>query len=327
MEFLYLLEKIRNPISDFFFSTVTKLGEEMVFLALAIIFFWCIDKYRGYYIMMTGFIGTVINQCLKIVCRVPRPWVKDPGFTTVNNAQLEAGGYSFPSGHTQNTTGTFGAIGATSSRRWLSIACTVIIVLVALSRMYLGVHTPADVCVSLLIAAALIAVLHPVFSSKENFDKYMPYVVGISVLISIGFVIYVNLLNPADYAKDVTVSASGEVHDPLASAIKNGATMLGCMLGLLVIYPLDRFFIKFETEARWYAQIIKLALGLAIVLAIKSGLSKPLVSLFGNEYVARSVRYFLMVVFAGAVWPMTFKFFAKMRIPALDNLFKKKSKN
>ena len=118
MEFLYLLEKIRNPVSDFFFSLVTHLGEETVFLAIAIIFFWCIDKYRGYYVLMTGLLGTVINQWLKIVCRVPRPWVKDPDFTTVKNAQAEAGGYSFPSGHTQNIAGTFGAIGATSKKRW-----------------------------------------------------------------------------------------------------------------------------------------------------------------------------------------------------------------
>lgn len=320
MEFLYLLEKIRNPVSDFFFSLVTHLGEETVFLAIAIIFFWCIDKYRGYYVLMTGLLGTVINQWLKIVCRVPRPWVKDPDFTTVKNAQAEAGGYSFPSGHTQNIAGTFGAIGATSKKRWFSIVTLVIIVLVAFSRMYLGVHTPADVCVSLLIAAAMLAILYPVFSSKERFDKYMPYIVAVSVLITAAFVIYVNLLNPADYAADITVNADGEVHDPLGSALKNAATMLGCMVGLLVVYPLDRFVIKFETKAPWYAQIIKLVLGLAIVLGIKSGLSKPLVALFGNEYVARGVRYFLIVVFAGTVWPMTFKFFSKMRIPCLDKI-------
>ena len=155
MEFLYLLEKIRNPILDFIFSTITHLGEETVFLALAIIFFWCIDKYRGYYMLLTGLIGTVVNQALKLVCRVPRPWVKDPGFTVVDSAVKEATGYSFPSGHTQSIAGTFGAIGATSKRRWFSIVCVVIIVLVAFSRMYLGVHTPADVCVSLLIAAVL----------------------------------------------------------------------------------------------------------------------------------------------------------------------------
>ena len=316
MEFLYLLEKIRNPILDFIFSTITHLGEETIFLALAIIFFWCIDKYRGYYILLTGLFGTVVNQALKLVCRVPRPWVKDPGFTVVDSAVKEATGYSFPSGHTQSIAGTFGAIGATSKRRPFSVVCVVIIVLVAFSRMYLGVHTPADVCVSLLIAAAMLFVLYPVFSSEERFHRYMPIVAAVSIALSVGLVLYAFL------------TPEGEVDAAnLYSARKNASTLFAGTLCLLPVYLIDKHYTKFETYAPWYAQIIKVAVGLGIVLGIKSGLSKPLVALFGNEFVARGVRYFLIVAFAGIVWPMTFKFFAKMRIPALDNLFKKKGEN
>ena len=315
MELLYLLEKIRNPILDFFFSTITHLGEETIFLALAIIFFWCVDKYRGYYILITGLIGTVVNQALKLICRVPRPWVKDPGFTVVDSAVKEATGYSFPSGHTQNIAGTFGAIGATSKRRWFSIVCIAIIILVAISRMYLGVHTPYDVCASLLIAAAMLAILHPVFSSENNFHKYMPIVSAVSIVLSVGLLLYAFLTPEADV----------DAHN-LYSARKNGTTLFACTLCLLPVYLVDKYYTKFETNAPWYAQIIKVAVGLGIVLGIKSGLSKPLVALFGNEFVARGVRYFLIVAFAGILWPMTFKFFSKMSIPALDNLFKKKDK-
>ena len=101
MELLYLFEKIRNPILDFFFSTVTHIGEETFFLAFAILFFWCVNKREGYYILITGLFGTILNQFLKLFCKVPRPWVKDPNFTVVESAVEEATGYSFPSGHTQ----------------------------------------------------------------------------------------------------------------------------------------------------------------------------------------------------------------------------------
>ena len=315
MEFLYLLEKIRNPILDFFFSLVTHLGEEIIFLAVAIIFFWCINKYEGYYILITGLVGTVVNQTLKLICRVPRPWVKNPNFTIVESARAEATGYSFPSGHTQNIAGTFGAIGAPSKKKWISITAIVIIVLVAFSRMYLGVHTPADVCVSLLIAAVLLFVLYPVFSSEERFHRFMPIVAGVSIALSVGLLIFAFL------------TPEGEVDAAnLHSARKNASTLFACTLCLLPVYLIDKHYTKFDTAAPWYAQIIKVAIGLGIVLAIKSGLSKPLELLFGNEFVARGVRYFLIVAFAGILWPMTFKFFAKMRIPALDNLFKKKDK-
>jgi undecaprenyl-diphosphatase len=313
MKFLYLLEKIRNPFLDFFFSLITHIGEETFFLVIALLFFWCINKREGYYIMITGFIGTVINQALKLVFKIPRPWVKDPNFTIVENARNEATGYSFPSGHTQNAAGTFGSIGIYSKRRPVRIVSILIIVFVSFSRMYLGVHTPLDVGVSLLIAGALVFLLYPFFETEERFGKSMPYIIGMAAILSLGLLLYVILL-PRE-SLDVQNYNNG---------LKNACTLFGCMLGMIPVYLLDRRFIRFETEAPWYAQIIKLILGLSIVVAIKVGLSAPLAMLFGNEYVARCVRYFFIVVFAGSVWPLSFGFFKKMRIPFLDGLFKTK---
>ena len=92
MSFLYLLEDLRNPVLDFLFSVITLCGEETVFMAVGMIVFWCVDKYKGYFLLYTGFLGTAINQFLKILFRVPRPWVKDPGFTIVESAREGAGG-------------------------------------------------------------------------------------------------------------------------------------------------------------------------------------------------------------------------------------------
>ena len=308
MNFLYFLESIRNPFFDFIFSTVTHIGEETVFLALAIFFFWCVGKREGYYILTVGLVGTVINQMLKLIFAIPRPWVKDPSFTVVDSAVEEATGYSFPSGHTQNVTGTFGSIGRYSKRTPVRILTVSVILLVAFSRMYLGVHTPLDVGVSLVIGAALTFSLYPVFKSEERFEKFMPMVIGISVIITAVFMLYFPLF-----------SASAD-HDAinLASGMKNAYTLAGCTVGLAIVYFVDSTFIKFDTGAAWYAQLIKLVLGFGGVLLIKSGLSAPLVALFGNEYIARMIRYLLIVLFAGIVWPLTFKLFARMRIPALD---------
>ena len=313
MPFLYFLESIRNPVFDWFFSLITHLGEETFFLAIAILFFWCINKREGYFILITGLVGTVVNQMAKLFFRIPRPWVLDPDFEIIEAAREEATGYSFPSGHTQNIAGTYGAIAAHNSKKWKTVLCTSIIVLVAFSRMYLGVHTPLDVVVSLLFALGLILLLRPIFASEENFKKAMPFVVIISTIISLSFLAYVlsisgdNTLDPYNYN----------------SGLKNACTLLGCTAGLIVVYFLDSKYINFQTNARWYAQIIKLAIGLGGVLAIKSGLSAPLTALFGNEFIARSVRYFLIVLFAGAVWPLTFKWFSGLEIACMEKFSKK----
>ena len=315
MSFLYFLESIRNPVLDFLFATITHIGEETIFLVLALLFFWCIGKREGYYMLITGLVGTVINQMAKLIFKIPRPWVKDPNFTIVESARAEATGYSFPSGHTQNVAGTFGSIGRSYKSLWIRITAIAVIVLVALSRMYLGVHTPLDVGVSLGVAAILVFGLYPMFKTEERFHKFMPYIVAVSVVLSVSLLLYVFLMP----------SEGVDPHN-LASGMKNAATLLGCTAGLIPVYVLDRKYIRFETKAKWYAQVMKLVGGFAVVLGIKAGLSAPLVSLFGNEYVARSVRYFLIVMFAGVVWPLTFKFFAGLKITALDNLFGKKNK-
>ena len=309
MPFLYFLESIRNPVFDWFFSLITHLGEETFFLVIAIFFFWCVNKREGYFILITGLVGTVCNQLAKLFFRIPRPWILDPDFDIIEAAREEATGYSFPSGHTQNIAGTFGAIAAFKPQKWKTIVCTTLIVLVAFSRMYLGVHTPLDVIVSLLFALALILLLRPLFASDEMFKKSMPWVVVGSTLLSLGFLGYVLAVSG-----DSTLDAHN-----YESALKNACTLLGCTAGLIAVYFIDLKFINFETEAKWYAQIIKLLIGLGGVLAIKAGLSSPLTALFGHEMIARAVRYVLIVLFAGGIWPLTFKWFKNLRVEALDS--------
>jgi len=308
MPVLHFIQSLRNPFFDWFFGLITHLGEETFFLVIAILFFWCINKREGYFILITGLVGTVVNQLAKLFFRVPRPWVLDPDFEIVEAAREEATGYSFPSGHTQNIAGTYGAISAHQPKKWKTALCVTIIVLVAFSRMYLGVHTPLDVVVSLLIALGLILALRPIFASEENFKRGMPWVVIISVILSLGFLAYV-----------LCVSGDADL-DPTnyKSALKNACTLLGCTAGLVLVHFVESKCINFETHARWYAQIIKLVGGLVGVLAIKSGLSAPLTALFGNEFVARAVRYFLIVGFAGAVWPLTFKWFSGLKIEFME---------
>ena len=140
MKVLYALESIRVPWLDTVMAAITHLGEETVFMVAALFVFWCVSKRHGYYLLAIGFAGTVLNQFLKLLFRIPRPWVLDSDFTIVESARAQATGYSFPSGHSQNAIGTFGGIARFTRRKWVRVAAIVAAVLVPLSRMYLGVH-------------------------------------------------------------------------------------------------------------------------------------------------------------------------------------------
>lgn len=303
MEVLYFLEDIRIPVLNEFMLLITHLGEETAFLVMALIFFWCVDKHKGYYIMVVGFIGTIANQFMKLWFRIPRPWVLDENFTILEEARAEASGYSFPSGHSQSAVGTFGCIAASSKERWLKIAGIMISILVPLSRMYVGVHTPADVLVGSAMALVLVLLLKPVMLGKKE-RSLMP-LIGIMLAMAVGLLLFVELYPfPADV----------DVHN-LQSGVKNAYTLMGCLVGVGVVYVLDRKYIRFTNDSVWWAQILKAVLGLTLVLAVKEGMRSPLDALFAGHLVSRAVRYFLIVVTAGALWPLTFRWFAKLGNP------------
>ena len=297
MDFLRILEGIRIPGLNEFMLVITYLGDEIAFLVAALVMFWCVDKRKGYYILAVGFIGTIVNQFMKLWFRIPRPWVKDPGFTILEQAREGAGGYSFPSGHTQSSVGTFGGIAAVTKNKAVRIICLIVAVLVPFSRMYIGVHTPMDVLVAAAMAVALIFVLRPLILSENR--KYIPLVLGIMTLLAVAYLCFVELY---PFPEDV------DIHN-LTSGTKNAYTLLGALLGFLAVYFVDEKWMRFPVKAVWWAQILKVLIGLVVVLAIKEGLSAPLKSLLG-EYPGRMVRYFLIVIMAGIVWPLSFSWFS-----------------
>ena len=299
MEFLYLLEELRTPWLDAIVSALTHLGGETVFLIAAMAVFWCVDKRQGYYLMSVGFMGTLVNQFLKITCRSPRPWMRDPDFTIVESARAEATGYSFPSGHSTSSVGTFGVLATESKRLWLRLIAMALCFLIPLTRLYLGVHTPADVLVGSAIPLFFIVVLRSAIYQADG--KHIPKLLTVMVLLSAAFVFYMEY-HPFPNNVDP---------DNLASALKNSYTLLGSLLGMILVYHVDEKR-NFSTEAVWYAQILKTVLGLGLALAVKEGLRMPLDSLFSGHMIARALRYMLLVLFAGIVWPMTFPLFQKL---------------
>ena len=300
MEFLYLLEKIRVPRLNELMLAVTELGGEMPFLIIALVVFWCVDKRRGYYVLSVGFLGTLTNQFMKLWFRVPRPWVLDPNFTILEQAREAAAGYSFPSGHTQNAVGTFGALAITTKTRWIKVLSVVLAVLVPFSRMYVGVHTPADVLVAAAMAVAFLMLLRPVIFRKDEGNVLRLFTV--LTLLSAAFLCFVEFWNfPADI----------DPHN-LQSGIKNAYTLIGSLVGLVIVYFVDNKYIRFETSAIWWVQILKVALGFLAVLAVKSGLKTPIEMICGGHMIARAIRYFLIVIMAGIIWPLTFKWLSKL---------------
>lgn len=301
MDFLRLLEGMRTPVISAFMSLITYCGDEIFFMVLAIAVFWCISKRDGYYILMVGFLGTVGNQFLKLLFRIPRPWVLDPDFTIVESARAAATGYSFPSGHTQNIVGTMSCVTLMTKQKKIRIVAIVLMILVPFSRMYLGCHTPLDVGVSFILALALAFSLRPIIVKSEQNPHLMWGILFLSFIVVILYWAFITFYGfPADIDAD-----------NLYSGVKNAYTLLGCLVGLMAVKVLDDRYIHFQVDAVWWAQILKVVLGLILMIGIRVGLKYPLQAVM-PEFPAAAIRYFCMIFFAGAVWPLTFPWFKKL---------------
>ena len=123
---------------------ITFLGDEQFYLVAIPLVYWCIHKELGTDLAVLLILSSSVNCLLKSFVKHNRPFWEDA------RLQLDsASSFSTPSGHAQGSAALFGYLAwFTANRRrgvlWIVIL-GLLILLVALSRVYLGVHFPGDV--------------------------------------------------------------------------------------------------------------------------------------------------------------------------------------
>ncbi len=297
MEFLKWLEALRTPALDGFFGLITRLGEETFLMVIAMVVLWCVDKKKGMYLIGVGFSGILVNQFIKITARVPRPWVLDPSFSPVESAIEGAGGYSFPSGHTQTAAGMFGGIARGWKNVWLRAVCIALAILVGFSRMYLGVHTPADVLWAAAMSCVLFFGIYPLIDCNYEKEKVMHILFAAFSAVAFAYLLYVELF---PFPEDV--DSANMLH-----AVENAYKLLGAVMGIWFGYFMERNVTRYDTKAIWWGQIIKVAVGLGLFMAIQSNLKVIL----PDSPVFGGIRYFIMIGVMAGLWPVVFRFFPK----------------
>jgi len=292
MELLRLIEGIRSPFLDIVIGLITRLGEETVGVIILCAIFWCISKRVAYVIGVAFFLSGLTVQGMKVCFRVDRPWVIDPTFEPVAGAKEYATGYSFPSGHTQSAAALFGALGAQIKQKPVKSLCFLIAILVAFSRLYLGVHTLRDVVVSLLICVVLIFITLKIFEN-DKVNKKRELIIA---LVMVLYVVVVVLIASILYS-----SGTIEQHY-IADCLKAAGAGIGFSVGMFV----ERVYINFSVKSKsllW--NVIKFSLGFAGLLVIKEGLKLVI----GTALISDMVRYLLMLTWVTVLFPLIIKRF------------------
>lgn len=292
MDFLRFLESIRTPLGEKIFYYLTYFGEELTILALIGIAFWCVDKKLAYRMAFSYLLTAVVINTVKISCRIERPWVRDPDFTAVERAKASATGYSFPSGHTQGAVSMYGTFAHRTKKLLIKLIFILLIAIVMFTRMYLGVHTPADVLVSCVISSVIVIVLN-IFADKTEFtQKGRLMIVCAIILLGILYLGYSLILmntGKIDYAN-----------------VSDGCKGVGAGFAFVLSWYIEPKYINFDTKCRnIWLQILKVIIGAAGIMLIRTGIK----ALFEANMIIDMIRYFLMLSWAMLAMPLIIKRF------------------
>ena len=247
IKYLLFLQEIRESAPEWInnlMQLITDTAGGILILLIPMIVFFCVDKKKGEFIWISVMIASVINVFVKCLFCVYRPWIRSELIKPSTKAIEGAGDYSFPSSHTQGSASSFGSLAFVyRKKKLLSIICICVILLVAFSRNYLGVHTPQDVLAGLFIAIVGIALTCLIQKKIDGSEKNRIIFCGIAVVTIMLALLFVSM---KEYPIDLDASGNA-LYDPLRS-ISSFAGKAGLAIGFLVAWILEEKFIAFSTE-------------------------------------------------------------------------------
>ena len=269
-----------GALMDQVFLALTFLGEETFVILLLIAIYWCWNKKLGEYILFSLYTAMSLNGLIKdLLCR-PRPFL-NPEFSDLRYVSVKTPlvdtehlytSYSFPSGHSQTAGSVFGAL---ARRRGLGkrLLCLLLILLVMVSRVYLGVHYPTDTIVGAVLGLLVAWICGALF---YRFYEHKLLLMILAVGLSCGM-LYFNFT--VDTMKTI-----------------------GLGVGAVIGMALEDAFVDFRNGRGFWAKLLRLVLGFALLMGIRLGLK----AVFPDIIWLHGLRYALMGFGGTFLWPFIF---------------------
>jgi len=300
--FLQHLREITGGIFNGFFLFITDLGWSVLPVLIACFLYWSVSKSTGRYIFTTINLADYTSNFIKVTVCAYRPWVRSADIHPVEQARATATGYSFPSGHTTVGTSLWGGIGITwKNNRIIRRLAVLIILLIGFSRNYLGVHTPQDVLVALMVASFWLWASQKLLAWIDADRSRLRWMLWGAIILAAVMALYANLKSyPMDYV-------NGELLvDPKKLAL-DGLGVGGNLLGFGVGFYLEQKYVNFSTDGiSMEARIVRFLTGALIVLVFFY-LSSPLLKLCMPAGAAKLIGGFLNYLYILFLHPYWFQ--------------------
>jgi membrane-associated phospholipid phosphatase len=272
----------------------TFLGTENFILLVMPALLWCIDVSLGIQVGMLLLLSNSLNGILKMAVGWPRPyWITE----NIRALSTETS-YGFPSGHAQNAVVLWGRLAVAVKRWWSHVLFIALILLISISRGYLGVHFPTDILVGGLVGLLLLGLwmrLNEPLSSwleKQSFSARLLLAIALSLsILALGLGVATLTSGravPAEWSERAEVAApQADPIDPqnLDGLISGSAAFFGFILGAVYLQRWGGFDARGSIPAR----LGRYLLGIIGVVALFFGLRALFPS--GDTFLPQLLRF------------------------------------
>ena len=268
-----------SPELDIPFKILTFMGNTPFFLLLLPLIYWCLDRRTGVRLTILFFLSSYVNSVAKDLAAQPRPFQYDDRVRRL----VRAGGGGFPSGHTQGAVVVWGYLASVLKRPWAWVAAVLLMILIPLSRMYLGVHFPTDLLGGYLLGTAALWLYLRLEPGAERWlgRRGLHFQLALATFLPLLLIIF--------------------YPGPRRFAIMLCASLMGMGMG----FVLERRYVGFESKGAWWKRGVRFLLGGAIIFGLWYGLKK-IFSGVEPEYCFRFLRHFLAGLWGGLGAPWVF---------------------
>ena len=294
-----------SPGLDGLMEAITFTGRIEFYLVVLPFIYWSIDRRIGVRALLLLVYTEFVAYSFKQLLHQPRPyWVSDVKALSVEPS------YGIPSSHASNTLAVIGYLATRVKKNWFWLVTIVLLLLIGISRLYLGVHFPQDVLFGWLIGFTVLWGITKWESKVRDWldGKSLSVQIGLGfldslIIVLIGFIIRFILNGMPDPASYSSYSAD-------ARTITHFFTIAGTLFGALLGYALMRQHARFNSKGIWGKRIVRYVAGVVGVLVIYYGLDVFFATLAADEttlgYILRYIRYALVSLWTTFLAPWIF---------------------
>lgn len=268
---------------DRFLAFISRLGAFELYLVIVLIIYWCINKRRGKELGMLLAGSFVAIAMLKHIFRLPRPfWLDQTLLLGISDS------YGFPSGHVTIAAVTYTYLAIWFKDRFGYMLAATLIILMGVSRIYLGVHFWYDTLAGLLLAGLILAgFVVWKFFLNDSFEQrilgqrfWFVVTLGAGVATLYGLVLGgIELFGSVNqYGINPSFFEIAERESWITSA--SGFAVL---LGLGCGFALEDSWIRFKVDGSVWRRAYRFLLGLLFVLFVLLGVDIIIDQLIGEE--------------------------------------------